>query len=172
MSYWPLPPPPPPASVTGTVTAGTLSIDTAATPTFGVTLDGIDQVATYTVPTTVTDATGTDSGWNLTVSSTQFTTGALTLSTGASSVTGIASSCDGGSTCTDPSNAVTYPLAIPAAAPAVKYFNADATTGAGMFTNTPTIAVAAPCQHARRRLLEHAHAGRGQRSLSLPHQSR
>ena len=37
-----------------------------------------------------------------------------------------------------------YPLNIPAAAPAVKYFNAAATTGAGKFTNTPTIAVALP----------------------------
>jgi hypothetical protein len=109
-----------------------------------VTLDGTDQVATYTVPTTVTDATGSDSGWNLTVSSTQFTTGSLLLSTTASTVTGVANSCDGGSTCTDPTNAITYPLAIPAAAPAVKYFNAAATTGAGMFTNTPTIAVALP----------------------------
>jgi hypothetical protein len=132
------------STVTGTVTAGTLSIATAAAPTFGVTLNGIDQVATYTVPTTVTDATGTDNGWNLTVSSTQFTTGALTLSTGASTVTGVANSCVGGSTCTDPTNSISYPLAIPAAAPAVKYFNGAASTGAGKFTNTPTIAVAVP----------------------------
>ena len=38
------------STVTGTVTAGTLSIATSATPTFGVTLNGIDQVATYTCP--------------------------------------------------------------------------------------------------------------------------
>jgi hypothetical protein len=50
------------STVTGTVTAGTLSIDTAAAPTFGVTLDGTDQVATYTVPTTVTDARPTAAG--------------------------------------------------------------------------------------------------------------
>ena len=132
------------STVTGTVTAGTLSIATAATPTFGVTLNGIDQVATYTVPTTVTDATGSDAGWNLTVSSTQFTTGSFTLATDASNVTGVANSCVGGSTCTDPTNTVSYPLNIPAAAPAVKYFSAPATTGAGKFTNMPTIAVAVP----------------------------
>ena len=61
-----------------------------------------------------------------------------------STVTGVANSCVGGSTCTDPTNAISYPLAIPAAAPAVKYFNGAASTGAGKFTNTPTIAVAVP----------------------------
>ena len=132
------------STVTGTVTAGTLSIATSATPTFGVTLNGIDQVATYTVPTTVTDATGTDAGWNLTVSSTQFTTGSFTLATDASNVTGVANSCVGGSTCTDPTNAVSYPLNIPAAAPAVKYFSATAATGAGKFTKMPTVTVAVP----------------------------
>jgi hypothetical protein len=41
------------STVNGTVTAGTLSIATTATPTFGVTLNGIDQVATYNVIPTV-----------------------------------------------------------------------------------------------------------------------
>src|SRR5690348_4373077 len=54
------------STVTGTITAGTLSLATSATPSFGVTLDGTDKTATYTVPATVTDATGSDSGWNLT----------------------------------------------------------------------------------------------------------
>ena len=44
------------STVTGTVSAGTLSLTTSATPSFGITLDGTDQTATYTVPTTVTDA--------------------------------------------------------------------------------------------------------------------
>jgi hypothetical protein len=102
------------STVTGTVTAGSLGIATSATPTFGVTLDGTDQVASYTVPTTVTDATGSSSGWNLTITSTQFTTGSLTLATTASSVTGVSNSCVGGSTCTDPTNGITYALTVPA----------------------------------------------------------
>jgi hypothetical protein len=112
-----------------------------------VTLDGSDQVATYTVPTTVTDATGSASGWNLTGTSTQFTTGSLTLSAAPSSVTGVTSSCVGGSTCTDPTNSVGYPLTVPAGATpptAIKYFNAAVGTGAGEFTNTPSIDVAIP----------------------------
>jgi WxL domain surface cell wall-binding len=135
------------STVTGTVTAGSLGIATSATPTFGVTLDGTDQVAWYTVPTTVTDATGSSSGWNLTVTSTQFTTGSLTLATTASTLTGVSNSCVGGSTCTDPTNGISYALTVPAGSTPptpVKYFNAAATTGAGRFTNTPTINVAVP----------------------------
>src|SRR3954462_11183790 len=98
------------ATVTGSVNAGTLSISTSATPSFSVTLDGTDKTGSYTVPTTVTDATGSGAGWNLTIPSTQFTTGGgspHTLATSASSLTGVASSCAGGSTCTNPTNSVT-----------------------------------------------------------------
>jgi hypothetical protein len=135
------------STVTGTITAGTLSLATSATPSFGVSLDGTDQTATYTVPATVTDATGSDSGWNLTVTSTQFTTGSQTLATTASTVTGVTNTCVGGSTCTAATNAITYPVTVPAAGTppaAVKFFNAAASTGAGKFTNTPTITVAVP----------------------------
>ena len=61
------------ATVSGNVNAGTLSISTSATPSFSVTLDGTDKTGSYTVPTTVTDATGSGAGWNLTITSTQFT---------------------------------------------------------------------------------------------------
>lgn len=138
------------STVTGTVNAGSLSISTSATPSFSVTLNGTDQTPTYTVPTTVTDATGSGAGWNLTITSTQFTTGGgspKTLSTSASSLTGVTNSCVGGVTCTNPTNSVTYPVAVPAATSppaAVKYFNAAATTGAGQFTNTPTVGVSVP----------------------------
>jgi hypothetical protein len=135
------------STVTGTITAGTLSLAPSATASFGVTLNGLDQTATYTVPTTVTDATGSDAGWNLTITSTQFTTGSQTLATSASTVTGVTNTCVGGSTCTAASNVIGYPVTVPAAATpptAVKFFNADAGTGAGKFTNTPTISVAVP----------------------------
>jgi hypothetical protein len=138
------------ATVTGSVNAGTLSISTSATPSFSVTLDGTDKTGSYTVPTTVTDATGGGAGWNLTITSTQFTTGGgspKTLATNASSLTGVTSSCAGGSTCTNPTNSVTYPVAVPAGSSppsAVKYFNAALNTGAGQFTNTPTVSVSVP----------------------------
>src|SRR5438270_12716121 len=83
------------ATVTGTVNAGTLSITTSATPRFSVTLNGTDKTGTYTAATTVTDATGTGSGWNLTITSTQFTTvgsSPQTLTTTASSPTGATNS--------------------------------------------------------------------------------
>jgi hypothetical protein len=138
------------ATVTGTINAGSLGITTSATPSFSVTLDGSDKTPTYTVPTTVTDTTGTGAGWNLTITSTQFTTGGgapKTLATNASTITGVNSSCTGTGTCTSPTNSIGYPLGVPAGSSppaAVKYFNAAASTGAGEFTNTPTVQVAVP----------------------------
>lgn len=137
------------AESTGTVTAGSLSLTTEAAPTFSATLDGTDQTPTYTLPMTVEDSTGSGSGWNTTITSTQFTTGGAeprTLSTEASSMTGVTSECAEG-TCTDPTNAVEYPLTVPAAAEAptaVKFFNAAAETGMGKFTVTPTVGVSIP----------------------------
>ena len=47
----------------------------------------------------------------------------------------------------NPTNAITYPVAVPAAATApaaVKFFNAAAGSGMGKFTITPTIGVFVP----------------------------
>jgi hypothetical protein len=138
------------STVTATITGGSLALSTSATPSFSATLNGADQTPTYTVPTTVTDSTGTGNGWNLTITSTQFTTGGgtpKTLATNASSVTSVSNSCVGGVTCTNPTNAIGYPVSVPAGAgppAAVKYFNAAASTGLGQFTNTPTVAVSVP----------------------------
>ena len=98
---------------------------------------------------TVADNTGSGAGWNVTITSTTFTTGGgspHTLSTSASTATGAVAACGGG-TCTNPTNSVGYPLAVPAGAPAptaVKLFNAAANTGMGSFNLTPTIQVAIP----------------------------
>jgi hypothetical protein len=138
------------ATSTGTVSAGTLSLSTTASPTFSATLDGTDQAPTYTLPGTLNDATGSGSGWNTTITSTQFTTGGATprtLSTTASAITGVTSVATANTTTTAPTNAITYPLAVPAAATApaaVKYFNAAANTGMGEFTLTPTVKVSIP----------------------------
>jgi WxL domain surface cell wall-binding len=136
--------------VTGTVTAGALSLSTSAAPTFSANLAlGVDSTPTYTLPLTAVDTTGTGAGWNLTITSTQFTTGGgtpHTLAANASTMTGVTSACASG-TCTNPTNAVTYPVSVPAAATAptaVKFFNAAANTGLGSFTVTPTVGVFVP----------------------------
>lgn len=132
-------------NVTGTVSAGSLSLTAPATAGFAVALDGTDQTGTYSLPLTLTDARGGGLGWNTTITSTQFTSGANTLPTGASSITGVTTACL--STCTAPTNAIAYPLAVPAApaAPAaVKFFNAAASSGMGKFTLTPSVNVAVP----------------------------
>lgn len=136
-------------TVTGTVAAGALSVATSAAPTFSANLATGDQTPTYTLPLTATDTTGTGAGWNLTITSTQFTTGGgtpHTLAANASTITGVTSACATG-TCTNPTNAVTYPVGVPAAATAptaVKFFNAAANTGLGSFTVTPTVGVFVP----------------------------
>ena len=134
------------ASVTG---AGSLGLSHGATASVSaVTLDGTDQSQSYTVPLSITDARGSGAGWNATITSTTFTDASShTLGTTASSLTGVSSSCVAGGSCTNPTNAVTYPLTVPAGATApaaVKFFNAAANTGMGRFTVTPTISVTVP----------------------------
>jgi hypothetical protein len=105
------------STATATVTAGTLMETTGTLPVPSLTIDGAAQAANYTLATT------------------------------ASSLTGVTAVCVGGSTCTNPTNAITYPVAVPAAgtAPtAVKFFNAAVNTGMGKFTITPTIAISLP----------------------------
>jgi hypothetical protein len=143
------------AAVAGTVTAtatvsgaGSLALSNGSTATLTDTLDGTDQTVAYTLPLTLTDARGTGAGWNLTVTSTTFNDGAThTLATTASSIASVAMVCVAGGTCTNATNAITYPVTMPAGATApaaIKLFNSAATTGLGRFTITPTINVAIP----------------------------
>jgi hypothetical protein len=139
-------------TVNGTVTAGTtLSVAANGTPSFNLTLNGVDQTATYTLPVSVIDARGlsTGGGWNLTVTSTQFNDGAgHTFAAGASTITGVTSGCGTSSTCTLPTNVVSNTnLALPAGATApaaVKYMNAANATGLGTTNVNATVAVAVP----------------------------
>jgi hypothetical protein len=141
-------------TVNGTVTAGTtLTATGVGSPTFNLTLNGVDQTATYSLPVSVIDARGLPSGatagWNLTITSTQFNDGAgHTFPTAASTMTAVTTACGTNSTCTAPTNAVSNTnLGIPAAsvAPAaVKYENAAAATGLGTNTITATVQVAVP----------------------------
>jgi hypothetical protein len=136
------------ATATGTITGSTLSVTTSATPSFSANLDNGDSTPTYTVPLSTQDTRGTGAGWNETITSTQFSTaGGKTLATNASSITGV-SSVNGSGTNTAPANSISpYPVGVPADSgppTAVKFFDATANTGMGMFTVTPTIGVFVP----------------------------
>jgi hypothetical protein len=114
-----------------------------------VTLDGSSQTGSYTMDLTVDNsgAGGTTAGWNLTITSTQYSTGGgRTLPTTASSMTAVATVCSVGP-CTDPVNSIGYPLAVPAGSPEPapdKFYSTPANTGIGTFTVTPTVQVAVP----------------------------
>jgi hypothetical protein len=139
-------------NITATATvsgAGALGLSHGGTATVGpVTIDGTDQTVNYTVPLSITDARGSGAGWNATVTSTSFNDGSgHNLGTTASSVSGVSSACVAGGSCTAPTNAISYPLTVPAGATApaaVKLFNAATSTGMGRFTVTPTIGVSVP----------------------------
>lgn len=139
-------------TVSGTITAGsTLSVAPNGTPSFNLTLNGVDQTTTYTLPVSVIDARGlaTGGGWNLTVTSTQFNDGSgHTFPATASTITGVTSGCGTNSTCTLPTNNVSNTnLAVPAGATApaaVKYMNAATATGLGTTNVNATVSVAVP----------------------------
>lgn len=137
------------ATATGTVSGSTLSVSTSSTPAFSANLDNGDSTPTYTMSLTTQDTRGTGAGWNETITSTTFTTGTpnnYTLATTASTVTGVVEA-SGTGTNTTPTNAITYPVNVPAgstAPTAVKFFNSAANTGMGKFTLTPTIGVFVP----------------------------
>src|SRR4051812_3455469 len=60
--------------------AGSLAISSSASPTTSVTLNGVDQTASYTLPTVASDSRGTGSlGWNVTITSTTFSSGSASL---------------------------------------------------------------------------------------------
>jgi WxL domain surface cell wall-binding len=142
------------ALVTSSIALAGFSLTTTATPSLSITLNGTDQSPTYTMDLTVDNSAvgSTLLGWNLTVTSTRFTTGGgspRTLSTSASSITGVTFVCAVNPLlCTsNPSNSITYPVAVPAGSSpptAVKFFNAAATTGIGTYTVTPTVKVVVP----------------------------
>jgi hypothetical protein len=140
------------ATGTATITAGSLAfVSTPPDVSFAATLAGQDQTVTAAQAIDVGDATGSGAGWNITATSTAFTTGGATPKTLSSSATtvnaGPTDVCDPGSTCTVATNAITYPYVLPAgtsAPPATKLFNAAANTGMGNQTVTPTWRLAVP----------------------------
>jgi hypothetical protein len=129
-----------------TVGAGTLSF-ISGTPSTAITfpsttLNGTSQTITATLAFSIGDATGSGAGWNVTATSTTFTSGSHTLPTTATTVqTAPTPTCNSATTCTPATNLVTFPYTLPAAATAptaTKLFDSAANTGLGDQTFTPT----------------------------------
>lgn len=139
-------------TASATLTAGSLAFASApGAVTFpSVALNGTDKTTTTPQAFDIADATGSGAGWNITATSTQFTTGTSTLPTGATTVASApaAPTCDISVTCTPAgSSTVPYPYTLPAAATAptaTKLFNAPLGTGMGDQTVTPTWRLAIP----------------------------
>lgn len=131
-------------SATATLSAGTLGFinSTPGAVSFSGTLTGADQTLSATQPFDVSDATGSAAGWNITATSTTFTTGSHTLPTSATTVTSAPTDvCDSGATCTLGTNSTTYPYTLPAASSAptaTKLVDMAAGGGMGDQTVTPT----------------------------------
>jgi YVTN family beta-propeller protein len=126
------------------VIAVALSFIAPASASFADTLNGHDQASIVAPAFSLTNSGA--SGWNVSATSTQFTTGFRTLATDAISVQSAPTiTCD--TTCTLATNQVSYPYGLPAgstAPTATKIFNATAATGIGNQTVTPTFRLAIP----------------------------
>lgn len=139
-------------TATATITGGSLAFVSAPpNVTFNATLNGLNQTVTASQALDVSDATGSGAGWDITATSTTFSTGGGTpilLSTTSTTITSTPTvACDAGSTCVTATNGVSYPYTLPAAgtAPtATKMFNAAANTGEGNQTVSVTWSLAVP----------------------------
>jgi hypothetical protein len=128
----------PTATITGT--AG-ISLNLPSGPSMSSTLDGTDQVVSWSALLGVVDARGSGLGWNLTASATSFSDGAgHTLAAG--TISSVTSACHSGSSCTAATNSVTYPITL--GGTAAKFFNSALNTGLGKVDVTPTVDVAIP----------------------------
>jgi hypothetical protein len=144
----------PAAATTASATLNAGSLGFASTPgnvSFpSVTLNGTNKTATAAQPLDIADATGSGAGWNITATSTLFSSGSYTLPAGATTITSApgAPSCDTNVTCTPAgSTSVAYPYSLPAgstAPTATKLFNAPLGTGMGDQTLSPTWTLAIP----------------------------
>lgn len=134
-------------SAVGSCANGSLGMAAGSSINFPVTLNGADQTPTATVVLTPDDETGSTVGWNITGTSTTFSTaGGKALSNSATTLTGVSAAAASGN-CSLPTNSVSYPVTLPAAASAptaVKLYNAATGTGAGPTNLTMTYKLAVP----------------------------
>jgi hypothetical protein len=131
---------------TTTLTGGTLTMSLPASVTFAGSLTGADQVLSTSQAVDVLDNTGSGSGWNVTLTSTTFTSGSNLFPTSAVTDSAATSACDSGVTCVLGDNTTaSYPITIPAAATAptaVKIQAAKVNTGLGGQTWTHAMKLA------------------------------
>jgi hypothetical protein len=137
-------------TVSSTVAGGsTLTVAPLNSPSFAITLNGDDQTATYQAQLQVVDARGlaAGGGWNLTLTSTQFSDGSgHTLPTTASTLTSVTTGCHTAtSTCTLPSNTASNSgVAVPVSPTSAKILNAATGTGLGRIDVNANVSVAIP----------------------------
>jgi hypothetical protein len=135
---------------TETITAGTLALTAPTTAGFtATTLNGTAQAATATQLLDALDNRGSGAGWNITLTSTTWTSGGNTLSTTATTEpVAPVNACDvAGCTLANLNAVVTYPYTVPAAvsAPtATKIFSAALNTGLSGQTTTNLMSLAIP----------------------------
>jgi hypothetical protein len=134
-----------PASLCAT---GGLTLSAPSTVSFpSTTLDGTNRTITTNATLSVSDMTDSALGWNLTATSTQFTSGGNTLSTTATTLTGVSVTA-GATNCGLPvASGTTFPITLPAGAvapPATKIYSASLGTGLGIANLAYTFALALP----------------------------
>jgi hypothetical protein len=137
---------------TATITGGSLSFVSPGSVAFTAVLTGVDQtVNSNNQSFNVTDATGSGAGWNITATSTTFTTGGGTPKTLSNTATTVQAaptqSCNASTTCTLATTNVSFPYSLPAgttAPTATKLYNAIADTGMGGQTSVAVMRLAVP----------------------------
>ncbi len=131
----------------GPCSGGALTLTPPGPTSFPATaLSGFDQTVNASTALSISDMTGTGAGWRVSATSTTFTSGADTLPVAATTITGASAAASTGN-CTMPTSTVSYPIGLPAGAPApaaVNIYNAAATTGQGPVDLTLDFALAVP----------------------------
>jgi len=125
---------------------GGLTLTSPGAITFpATTLNGSDRTINTTGTLSVSDMTDTAAGWNLSATSTTFTTGVYTLPTNATTITGVAATA-GATNCGLPATATTtFPISLPAGAvapAATKIYSNSLGNGLGMANLAYTFALA------------------------------
>jgi len=119
--------------------AAALSLTLGTAPSFSVNLDGTDQSVPFSF--TMSISGGTNSGWNVTASATQFTASGHTLAI--PTVTSVPAGACTGSSCTNAVNLITtYPVALTGTAQ--KIFSDQAGAGKGTIPLTANLTLAVP----------------------------
>ena len=143
-----LPAPAVAATGTASITGGSLSMAEPAAVGFSATLNGTDQTASTALSFDVLDQTGSGAGWNITATSTTFTSGANALPATATTIPSPPTpACDAAATCAPAVTSVSYPYTLPAGSTpptATKLYNAMSSTGLGNQTAAATLRLAIP----------------------------